>query len=266
MSHVPPSASPEPTDESPRLVPPRYGERIADAEHTEATRGPDTDGFYRPRPGERPAITGDGPAMTGERPTMAGERPTMAGERPAMAGDEPASTAQPSDLPAMVAPSGATAISPLVAPPTEGVLRGLVLALLVIPVGATAWVLLWNFGFVASIVSFGIAWGAVRLYRIGSGGAVSRGAFWGIVGIIVVALAVSMLAAIASDLISATGLGMTAALTSDDFWSLYWHNVFGNGRMWAAYLPSILMMIVFGALGCFNTIRRLARESRRVSG
>jgi hypothetical protein len=238
MSHVPPSASPEPSDEDYRLEPPRYGERIADADRAAPAWTGEADRAYPPTPTSQvdPAA----------QPSLSSAGIPSAGVAPA-------------------AVAGAVG-APLSPPPTESVVRGLMLALLVIPVGATAWVLLWNFGFVASIVSFGIAWGAVRLYRVGSGGAVTRGAFWGIIVIIVVALAVSMLAAIANDLISATGLGMTAALTSDGFWTLYWHNIFGNGRMWAAYLPSILMMILFGALGCFNTIRRLARESRRVSG
>jgi len=170
-----------------------------------------------------------------------------------------ASQVQPSYGLPIASPNSRIPIGP---PRTENVVRGLLLALVVIPVGAAAWVLLWNFGFIASIVSFGIAWAAVRLYRVGSGAPITRGAFWGIIGIIIVALVVSFLAAIASDLITATGLSWSTALTSDRFWSVYWDNIFANPKLWSAYLPNILMMILFGALGCFGTIRRLSRESR----
>ncbi len=52
--------------------------------------------------------------------------------------------------------------------------RGTLLALLIIPAGIIAWVVLWQFGLIASIVALGIAIGALWLYRIGSGGRISR--------------------------------------------------------------------------------------------
>lgn len=224
------------------LEPPRYGERVP--EHSPAPADAQDD---------RAATTWAAPADDTYAAMALGQA----------AASNTASTHWPAAPDAR--DTGAPAGTPLIAPTSENVVRGLLFALIVIPVGAAAWVLLWQFGFIASIVSFGIAWGAVRLYRIGSRGAITRGAFWGIVGIIVVALVVSMLAAIASDVIAASGLSVSAALASNQFWAVYWNNIFTNGRMWAAYLPSILMMLVFGALGCFSTVRRMARESRRVS-
>jgi len=41
--------------------------------------------------------------------------------------------------------------------PSENVPRGTLLTLLIIPAGILAWVLLWQFGLVASIVAFGVA-------------------------------------------------------------------------------------------------------------
>ena len=58
--------------------------------------------------------------------------------------------------------------------PSENVQRGVIFALIVLPLGIVAWDILWSVGFVASIVAFGVAWAAVRLYRIGSGGRITR--------------------------------------------------------------------------------------------
>jgi hypothetical protein len=41
--------------------------------------------------------------------------------------------------------------------PSENVQRGVIFALIALPVGVVAWDILWSFGFVASIVAFGVA-------------------------------------------------------------------------------------------------------------
>ncbi|MEO7016604.1 MAG: hypothetical protein ABI130_05820 [Leifsonia sp.] len=46
-------------------------------------------------------------------------------------------------------------------------IRGIALSLLVMPVGVVLWVLIWNVGFIASIVSYGVAFAEVWLYRSG---------------------------------------------------------------------------------------------------
>ena len=159
-------------------------------------------------------------------------------------------------------PAGQTLPTAPVPTQSEQVIRGILLALVVIPVGVVVWVLLWRIGFIASIVSFGVAWGALKLYRIGSGTKVSRGAFWALIGIIVVTIALSFLAAIASDLITVTGLTFGQAMTSDRFWSAYWNNVFDNPKLWATYAPQLLFAVAFAALGCYRTVIRMAREAR----
>lgn len=144
----------------------------------------------------------------------------------------------------------------------ERVGRGIALALLIIPVGIIVWTVLWNFGFVASIVSWGVALGAVWLYRVGSKARVTRGAFGGIVAIVVVTVVLSLLAGIFTDLASAVGIPLTEALTRSEFWQLFADNVFTNGEMWQAYLPQVGLALLFAALGCFTTMRRLSREAR----
>lgn len=144
----------------------------------------------------------------------------------------------------------------------ERVGRGLALALVIIPAGVIAWTILWNIGFIASIVSWGVAAGAVWLYRAGSKARVTRGAFWGLVAIVVVTVVLSLLAGIFTDLVSAVGIPLTQALTDPDFWGLFADNIFNNGELWQAYLPQVVLALAFAFLGCFWTMRRLARESR----
>lgn len=144
----------------------------------------------------------------------------------------------------------------------ERVGRGLALALVIIPAGVIAWTILWNIGFIASIVSWGVAAGAVWLYRAGSKARVTRGAFWGLVAIVVVTVVLSLLAGIFTDLVSAVGIPLTQALTDPQFWGLFADNIFNNGELWQAYLPQVVLALAFAFLGCFWTMRRLARESR----
>ncbi|ANF31297.1 hypothetical protein A0130_06105 [Leifsonia xyli] len=169
---------------------------------------------------------------------------------------EPTEPQQEQQLPGQQLPDAQPFTEP------ERVARGLALALLVIPAGVIVWTILWSIGFIASIVSWGVAVGAVWLYRRGSKARVTRGAFWGIIAIVVVTVVLSLLAGIFTDVVAAVGIPFTEALTNSKFWDVYFDNVFNNGDMWQAYLPQVLLALLFAALGCFMTLRRLARESR----
>jgi hypothetical protein len=144
----------------------------------------------------------------------------------------------------------------------ERVGRGIALALLIIPAGVIAWTILWNIGFIASIVTWGVAVGAVWLYRAGSKSRVTRGAFWGIIAIVAVTIVLSLLAGIFTDLVAALKIPLGDALTDDRVWRLFADNLFTNGDMWQSYLPSVLLALLFAVLGCFTTLRRASRESR----
>jgi hypothetical protein len=150
-----------------------------------------------------------------------------------------------------------------VLPESERVARGIALALLVIPVGIVAWTVLWNFGFIASIVSYGVSVGAVWLYRVGSKARVTRASFWAILAIIIVTMVLSLLAGFFTDVAGFLGLPLMQALTEPRVWEVYWNNIFTNPDLWSAYLPQILLALAFAALGCYRTIRMLAGESRR---
>lgn len=145
---------------------------------------------------------------------------------------------------------------------SERVGRGIALALLIIPAGVIVWTVLWNVGFIASIVTWGVAFGAVWLYRAGSKARVTRAAFWGIIAIVAVTIVLSLLAGIFTDLVAALKIPLGDALTDDRVWGLFADNLFTNGEMWQSYLPSVLLALLFAVLGCFTTLRRASRESR----
>lgn len=148
------------------------------------------------------------------------------------------------------------------ATPPALLVRGVALSLLVIPLGAAAWLILWNMGFIASIVSFGIAAGAVALYRGGSKHPVNRTAFWALIIVILVAVVVSFFVGVAADIAKFLEMDAGTAVVSGEFWDTYWINIFDNPDMWDSYGNDILMSLLFTGLGCFTVLRRAARESR----
>lgn len=146
--------------------------------------------------------------------------------------------------------------------PSENVPRGTLLALLIIPVGIIVWILLWRFGLIASIVAFGISLGALWLYRLGSGGRISRTGAIRVTIITIVALALSLLAGLVSDVVplyaSQRNLDIVSALTSSEFWTFFNHAVANNfGRL----APPLLLAVVFGVLGCFSVLRTAFRQT-----
>lgn len=173
---------------------------------------------------------------------------------------EPAPTTASAVIPPTQSPAPAPAAPSL---PEERPLRGLLFTLPVIPVGFVAWVLLWQLGFIASIVAFGVAMATVFLYRKGSGGRVGRAGLGVIAGITLLTLALSFLGGIAYDLAQFMSLPFPGALLDGEFWDTFWLNVFGNGDLWAQYVPDLLFAILFAALGTFSVFRRLAREARQ---
>ena len=150
------------------------------------------------------------------------------------------------------------------APPSQAaelVSRGVLFALLAIPVGIAVWVLLWQWGFISAIAAFGVAWAALTLYRYGSGGLVSRAGFWIVMSITVGTLALSFLAGMAWDMASFLELDIPAAFVSSEFWWLFQANLTDNPDLWAAYVPDILLSVLFAALGTFSVFRTLAKQT-----
>ncbi len=144
--------------------------------------------------------------------------------------------------------------------PTENVQRGVIFALIVLPVGVVAWDILWSFGFVASIVAFGVAYLAVRLYRFGSGGRVTRSGAIAIAVITIGTLVIAFISGFAVDLLGdysrISGQSIPESLVSPRFWGI----VFG-AMFQPQSLISLLLAAAFGALGCFGILRGAFRQT-----
>ena len=142
----------------------------------------------------------------------------------------------------------------------ENIQRGTIFALLAVPAGVILFVILWNLGFVASIVGFAVAWGASKLYRIGAGGVIGRAGAIRIAVITIVTLLLALFAGIVSDFANASpdGSGLVA-VTTPEFWTSFW-----------AYFPDligfygtqILIALAFGVFGCFSILRGAFVASR----
>lgn len=139
--------------------------------------------------------------------------------------------------------------------------RGLLLSVLVIPVGIAAWAFLWQFGFIASVVSWGIAAGAVWLYKYGSHGEVTKATLPWLLAIILIATILAFLSGIVSDLWSAyvTEIHGEIVFLSTDFWAVVWANL-TYGEFLTQYIPDFLISVAFSVLGAGGTVYGLFRQ------
>lgn len=148
--------------------------------------------------------------------------------------------------------------------PIENVARGTIFALVAIPVGVALWVIIWSFGFIASIVGFAVAWLAVTLYRFGAGGVISRTGAVRVIAVTVITMLLAIFGGLVSDV--AIGLGEAWQLSPVsvifepgfwDFFSLY----INDFEVQKSLLPSVGIGLLFAAIGCFGTLRRALHVS-----
>ena len=148
--------------------------------------------------------------------------------------------------------------------PPENVQRGTVLSLAIIPAGIIIWAIIWSFGFIASIVAFGVAIGAVFLYRLGSGGRIGRQGAVSVTLITIVTLLLAFFSGIVVDGLigfsEATGAPWIALITDPVFWEQLFA-ILGEDGVLASYAPNFGLALLFGALGCFSVLRGAFRES-----
>jgi len=145
--------------------------------------------------------------------------------------------------------------------PVENVPRGTIFALLTIPVGVALWLVIWNFGFVASIVAFAVAFLATFLYRFGAGTIASTAGAVRVVVITIVTLLIALVAGFAWDIAAfyqdQGGIPWTDAI----FLPFFWQDVFG----WmfdGSNALTLLAALAFGALGSFATLRGVLQQAR----
>ncbi|GAB2465123.1 hypothetical protein HD599_000102 [Conyzicola lurida] len=147
--------------------------------------------------------------------------------------------------------------------PVENVARGTVFSLLAIPVGIVAWVVLWRFGFVASIVGFGVAFLAIALYRFGAGVLGRQGAVR-VAIVTIVTLLLAFAAGVVSDVLdfwtAQTGQDVFSSLVSPEFWTQL-QQILSIPGVAGSYLPNFGLALLFGALGCFQLLRSAFRAA-----
>ncbi len=145
--------------------------------------------------------------------------------------------------------------------PREDVNRGTAFALIVIPVGIVVWLVLWNFGFIASIVSWGVAWAAGYLYHVGARRITSTAGVPRIIAIVIVTIVVSLIAGFAWDVLKGYeqqgGIEWSAAIAMPQFWSDTFAWMFNSSNA-----LQLIAAVAFAALGCFSTLRGIARTAK----
>ena len=145
--------------------------------------------------------------------------------------------------------------------------RGLALALLVIPLGVATWVFLWQYGFIASVVAWGIAAGAVWLYQLGASQGVTKAVVPYILAIILLGVVIAFLSGMVSDGWAAYNteeIRGTGSLFSADFVSFFASNL-SSAELWQGYSVDILISLVFTALGAGGVIYNLYAKNNRTN-
>jgi hypothetical protein len=150
--------------------------------------------------------------------------------------------------------------------PPENVQRGTIFTLLVIPAGIIVWLLIWSIGWIASIVAFGVAIGALRLYRWGSGGRVGRVGATTVTVVTIVTLLLSFVSGMVMDIgrvfTRQQGVGWVEALTSGDFWRVFSSSVNAG---FGSVAGSFALALLFGVLGCFSVLRAVFAQAQAES-
>ncbi|MEV7662756.1 hypothetical protein [Paenarthrobacter sp. NPDC089316] len=145
----------------------------------------------------------------------------------------------------------------------ENVLRGALFALAVVPLGAAAWLVLWNMGWMASIVAFIAATAAARLYVLGTGAKISRRGAWVVAAITLGTVLLSFWAGMLLDAAKFLGGGSPLTMLADaGTWDLLLYNLSTNRDLVNEYAVDFLLALLFSALGCFFTLRQLFAHTR----
>jgi hypothetical protein len=157
-----------------------------------------------------------------------------------------------------------TALPPRALAGREDILRGAVFALAVVPLGFIVWLVLWDLGWMASIVAFIAAAGAARLYVLGAGGTISRSGVWIVIALTVATVLLSFLGSMLVDAAKFLGGGSPLAMLADaETWDLLGYNLTTNRALVDSYFGDFLLALLFSALGCFFTLRQLFAQTRK---
>lgn len=177
---------------------------------------------------------------------------------------QPATLPEPPSVttaaPAMTPALAGEGIRPAVVAPVEIVSRGVLWSLAAIPLGMLAAAAIWRLGFIASISSFVVAGAAMWLYTKGAGTLPRRG-IAPLVGVVLVGVALSFLAIVASDIVDFYGTPEGKDLGYPSVWSMLGANLFAP-EVLGSYGKDLAMFVVFAVLGVFGTFRQLVGARR----
>lgn len=136
--------------------------------------------------------------------------------------------------------------------------KGVLLSLAIIPITVILWVVVWRMGFIASLVSFVTAYGAIWLYKLGSRGAMTKAAAAILVVIMLVSVGLAFLGGMASDGydVYKDEVDASAGIFDAGFVDFYVSNL-SNGELWSSYTNDILMSLVFVVLGAGWAVKDL---------
>lgn len=139
--------------------------------------------------------------------------------------------------------------------------KGLLLSLAVIPLGIAAWLFLWQFGFIASVVAWGIAGGAVWLYSYGAKGPVTKPVLPWLLLIILIAILAAFVSGLVTDLWNGyvTELNGEEGFWSSEFWTFVWDNLTYPDFI-SQYIPDFLISLAFAALGAGGIVYGLFKQ------
>lgn len=154
-------------------------------------------------------------------------------------------------------------VPPAPQPAKEDVVRGTLFSLVAIPAGVILWLILWNVGFMASIIGFVAAAAAARMYVLGSG-SFSRNGVWVVAAVTLVTVLVSFVGGMWLDMAQFMGgASPLALLLEPQAWDLLGYNLTTNADLVEGYKIDFLVALLLGALGCFFTLRRMFAETRK---
>jgi len=148
---------------------------------------------------------------------------------------------------------------PVAAPVVERVGRGVLFSLGAIVVGVVLTMILYKANFIASITSFAMAYSAIWLYTRGAGVPPRKGA-WGVLAVIVVGVALSIVSMVVTDVLSFLATDFPDAALADKLDTIMYN--LGRGEVWREYTTDILMYVLFAGLGTFGLVRQLGRARK----
>ena len=130
--------------------------------------------------------------------------------------------------------------------------RGILLSLVAIPAAIILWVIIWNMGYIASLVAFALAYAVVWLYEKGAGAKPDKTVALPLILIILVGSFLSFMGGMASDawtyFHSSEYVSEMGEPTTSEAIDLTMQGL-SNGEMWGAYSNDLIMTAVFTLIG-----------------